>query len=40
MAIVREKVERLGGTIAVETRPGEGTTFTIRLPKDGVPEEE
>jgi two-component system chemotaxis sensor kinase CheA len=32
MAIVREKVENLGGRIAVETRLGEGTTFRISLP--------
>ncbi|CAG0974573.1 partial two-component system, chemotaxis family, sensor kinase CheA, partial [Geobacteraceae bacterium] len=32
LAIVREKVERLGGTIAVETEAGRGTTFRITLP--------
>ncbi len=32
MAIVREKVERLGGQIWVETTPGEGTRFRILLP--------
>jgi two-component system chemotaxis sensor kinase CheA len=32
MAIVREKVENLGGRIAVETSPGAGTTFRITLP--------
>jgi two-component system chemotaxis sensor kinase CheA len=32
MAIVREKVERLGGQISIETAPGEGTTFRIVLP--------
>ena len=32
MAIVREKVERLGGRITVETRTGCGTTFRILLP--------
>ncbi len=32
MAIVREKVERLGGTIAIETARGTGTTFRIVLP--------
>jgi len=32
MAIVREKVERLGGSIAVETEMGKGTTFRIFLP--------
>ncbi|TAN70411.1 MAG: hybrid sensor histidine kinase/response regulator [Methylobacter sp.] len=32
LAIVREKVERLGGSIAVETHAGVGTTFRIELP--------
>ncbi len=32
LAIVREKVEKLGGRIKVETKAREGTTFHIRLP--------
>ncbi|MCE9615812.1 MAG: response regulator [Lentisphaerae bacterium] len=32
LAIVREKVERLAGRIAVETETGTGTTFQILLP--------
>ena len=32
MAIVREKVEKLGGQIAIETTRGAGTTFRIVLP--------
>lgn len=32
MAIVREKVLKLGGTIAIESHPGSGTTFKILLP--------
>ncbi|HEY9593005.1 MAG TPA: ATP-binding protein, partial [Spirochaetia bacterium] len=32
MAIVREKVERLGGDISVESRPGQGTSITLLLP--------
>ncbi len=32
LAIVREKVERLGGTIALETKADAGTTFRIVLP--------
>jgi two-component system, chemotaxis family, sensor kinase CheA len=32
MAVVRSTVEELGGTLAVETSPGQGTTFTIALP--------
>lgn len=32
LAIVREKAERLGGSVAIETRPGAGTTFRLRVP--------
>lgn len=32
MDIVRSQIEKLNGLIEVETRPGEGTTFTIKLP--------
>jgi len=32
MAIVREKVDKLGGQIAIETARGQGTTFRIVLP--------
>jgi two-component system chemotaxis sensor kinase CheA len=32
LAIVRERVDQLGGIIAVETYPGAGTTFRITLP--------
>ncbi len=32
LAIVREKVERLGGAIAIESRPGTGTVFRLTLP--------
>jgi len=32
LAIVRERVERLGGTIALETQPDRGTSFRIVLP--------
>jgi two-component system chemotaxis sensor kinase CheA len=30
--VVRRNVEALRGTVSVATRPGQGTTFTIRLP--------
>ena len=32
LAIVREKVERLGGSISLETELGKGTTFRLLLP--------
>jgi two-component system, chemotaxis family, sensor kinase CheA len=32
MDVVRSSIERLGGTIDIDSRLGEGTTFTIRLP--------
>lgn len=34
LAIVRRVLERLGGTIAVESRAGEGTIFTFTLPAE------
>lgn len=33
LAIVKSLVEQHGGTITVDSTPGEGTTFTIRLPR-------
>ncbi|HWU86068.1 MAG TPA: ATP-binding protein [Kofleriaceae bacterium] len=33
LSIVHELVERHGGTIEVETKVGEGTTFTVKLPR-------
>jgi chemosensory pili system protein ChpA (sensor histidine kinase/response regulator) len=32
MDVVATEIKRLGGALHMETRPGEGTTFTIRLP--------
>jgi two-component system chemotaxis sensor kinase CheA len=32
LAIVEEKVEKLGGTLSLESRPNAGTTFRIRVP--------
>jgi two-component system, OmpR family, sensor histidine kinase BaeS len=34
LSIVKELLEVMGGSIEVESRKGEGSTFTIRLPKD------
>jgi signal transduction histidine kinase len=35
LSIVHELVERHGGTIAVETKLGEGTTFVVTIPRQG-----
>lgn len=32
MDVVRKKIEALRGSIAIDTRPGHGTTFTLKLP--------
>jgi len=32
LAIVREKVERLGGVVSVDTQPGRGTIFRLTVP--------
>jgi chemosensory pili system protein ChpA (sensor histidine kinase/response regulator) len=32
MDVVASEIARLGGTLHIDTRPGEGTTFTVRLP--------
>jgi signal transduction histidine kinase len=37
LAIAKGFVEANGGTIAVESLPGQGTTFIISLPVEGQP---
>jgi two-component system OmpR family sensor kinase len=37
LAIAKQIVKRHGGTIGVASQPGEGTTFTVRLPRDLEP---
>ena len=32
LAIVREKVEKVGGSVSIESTPGRGTTFRLSLP--------
>jgi two-component system sensor histidine kinase BaeS len=34
LSIVKAIVERHGGTVTAESRPGEGTTFTVRFPPE------
>lgn len=36
LAVCRELVQSLGGDISVASRLNEGTTFTVRLPRDGA----
>ena len=36
LALVRKAVERLGGRVWAQSRPGEGATFNIQLPKSAM----
>jgi signal transduction histidine kinase len=37
LALVKELTEAMGGSVAVESTPGEGSSFTVRLPMASVP---
>src|SRR3569623_490093 len=37
LAICRQLTAALGGSISVESAPGEGSTFSVRLPRGGAP---
>ena len=40
LLLCRDLVERQGGTLAVESVPGLGTTFSLGLPAAAVPEQD
>lgn len=38
--LVRQQIKRLGGDIQVESSPGQGTKFRLRVPSGAIPEQE
>jgi len=37
LVITRQLIERMGGTLAVESKPGVGSIFTVRIPRGVAP---
>jgi len=40
LSLVKEIMEKQGGSVSVESRPGKGSVFTLRLPRTPKPESE
>jgi two-component system, NtrC family, sensor kinase len=37
LSITKDIIEKHNGQIEVQSKPGEGTTVTIRIPLEGIP---
>jgi PAS/PAC sensor signal transduction histidine kinase (EC 2.7.13.3) len=38
LAVTKQAIEQMGGTIAVETAKGDGSCFTVRVPAADAPD--